>query len=169
MSSPLQCKRVVVGSDHAGYQLKSKIAEYLRKIDGLEIVDPGCHSTDRCDYPDNAKACCEEVLQQHASLGILVCGTGLGVSIAANKVAGIRCALCHDYFTAESCRKINDANVMAVGEKTTGEEVAKQMVDIFIRTAFMGSHQQARVEKISAMEAEMHAAKKSRVEHTAKM
>ena len=110
----------------------------------------GTHTADRVDYPDNAKALCAEVLAGRAELGIIVCGTGIGVSIACNKIEGIRCAQCHDHYTARMARKHNDANVMSLGGRTTGPEVAFDMVDVFLSQEFGQAQHTARVQKLTA-------------------
>ena len=109
----------------------------------------------RCDYPDISADVCQTLLsapEDANALGILVCGTGIGISIAANKVRGIRCALCHDHYSALMCRKHNNANVIALGGRTTGEEVAKEIVETFLQTAFEGGRHAERVGKIMTQE-----------------
>ena len=99
-------------------------------------------------YPDVAKIVCNQVLSKQADFGIVVCGTGIGISIACNKVEGIRCALCHDHYTAKMAREHNNANVLALGGRTTGEEVAKDITDTFLKTEFAGAHHIKRIEKL---------------------
>lgn len=142
---------VHIGSDHAGFDLKEKIKAHLTEK-GIEITDVGCFKPERCDYPDIAQALCKNL---KGGRGILVCGSGIGISMAANKIAGIRCALCHDHYTAKMCRQHNDANVLAVGSRTTGDEVAKDIVDTFLQTEFEGGRHADRVKKITALEANL--------------
>ena len=155
-TNTLRFARLIVGCDHGGYELKKVLLDYVAaKYSGLEVLDVGCKgSDDRVDYPDIAGAVCSEVLSPSpgGSAGILVCGSGIGISIAANKVNGIRCALCHDYWTAKMCREHNDANIMALGGRCTGPEPAKQMVDAFFETPFEGGRHCGRVDKIHALE-----------------
>ena len=141
---------VFIGSDHGGFELKEKIKEFLKES-GVEIEDIGCFSTESIDYPDIAHAVALKVASSN-SKGILICGTGIGMSIVANKVKGVRCALCHDAYTAEFARRHNDANVIAFGGRTTGLEIAKQMVDIFLKTPFDGGRHERRVKKIMELE-----------------
>eukprot|EP01126_Amoeba_proteus_P040751 TRINITY_DN4364_c0_g1_i11.p1 TRINITY_DN4364_c0_g1~~TRINITY_DN4364_c0_g1_i11.p1 ORF type:complete len:110 (-),score=17.60 TRINITY_DN4364_c0_g1_i11:313-642(-) len=106
----------------------------------------------KCDYPDVAKTLCSRIANGEFERGILLCGTGIGISISANKIPGIRCALCHDHYTAMMSRQHNDANVLALGGRTTGEEVAKEIVDTFLGTEFLGMRHATRVHKISQLE-----------------
>ncbi len=142
---------VILGSDHGGFALKGIIREFLSKK-GFELEDVGVFSEESCDYPDIAVEVSKRVAQKEGSVGILICGTGIGMSIAANKIKGIRCALCHDAYTAEFARRHNNANVLAFGGRTTGVEIAKQMVDIFLSTPFDGGRHERRVKKIEALE-----------------
>ncbi|KAI8051301.1 sugar-phosphate isomerase, RpiB/LacA/LacB family [Syncephalis plumigaleata] len=145
---------VYIGSDHAGYDLKVELIEYLRS-QGKAVVDVGCFSKERVDYPEYAPPVAEKVLDTSASpknAGILVCGSGIGISIAANKINGIRCALCHDHYDASMARKHNDANIVALGGRTTGAEVAKEIVDTFLTTGFDGNQHAIRVAKIHKLE-----------------
>ena len=146
--------KITIGADHGGFSLKEEIVEYLKKKEEIEIEDVGTHEgpTKRVDYPDIAMAVCARVAKGEAERGILICGTGIGISIAANKVEGIRCALCHDHFTAMLSRQHNDANVVAFGGRNTGPEVAKEIVDTFLVTCFQGQHHIPRLEKISSIE-----------------
>ncbi|RKP22221.1 Ribose/Galactose isomerase-domain-containing protein, partial [Syncephalis pseudoplumigaleata] len=130
----------------AGYDLKQELIAYLRS-QNKTVVDVGCHTKERVDYPDYAPLVAEQVLDTSASpknAGVLVCGSGIGISIAANKINGIRCGLCHDHYDARMTRKHNDANVLALGGRTTGVEVAKEIVDTFLATGFDGNQHAAR-------------------------
>eukprot|EP00727_Mastigamoeba_balamuthi_P001141 m51a1_g11023 putative ribose 5-phosphate isomerase (150) ;mRNA; r:409351-410070 len=143
--------KIALGTDHGGFTLKPTVVDVLKKA-GHEIIDVGTYDGSRCDYPDIAQAACSQVLSGNADRAILMCGTGIGISIAANKINGIRCALVHDHYTALMCRQHNDANVLAIGGRTMGPEVAKEVVEVFLSTAFLGEHHTARVGKISALE-----------------
>ena len=142
---------IAVASDHGGFKLKNKIKEYLQ-ANGYEILDFGTNSTESCDYPDFALPAAEAVSSGTCERGIIVCTTGIGVSIVANKVPGVRCALCQDNYCAEFTRRHNDANVLAMGEKVVKEGNALEMVDIFLKTQFDGGKHLRRVEKITAIE-----------------
>ncbi|RKP07564.1 hypothetical protein THASP1DRAFT_30615 [Thamnocephalis sphaerospora] len=145
---------VYMSSDHAGFDLKVEIAEYLRS-QGKQVVDLGCHNKERVDYPDFVQPVADKVLEETVgpkNVGIVVCGSGIGISIAANKIKGIRCALCHDHYTSVMTRKHNDANVLALGGRTTGIEIAKDIVDVFLTTAFEGNQHAVRVAKIHQLE-----------------
>ncbi len=142
---------ISIASDHGGYALKEQIKEHLASR-GLEVLDVGCHSTDSCDYPDFAEAAARAVADGRCQKGIVVCTTGIGVSIAANKVKGIRCALCADPFSAEMTRRHNDANMLALGAGVVGKNLALRMVDTFLDTGFEGGRHQRRVDKITAIE-----------------
>ena len=142
-------KSIVVGSDHGGYDLKIQIVEHL-KTKGYQVHDVGCHQPERCDYPDIAELAGQatiDALNTHQR-GIVVCGSGIGISIAANKVPGVRCALLHDHYGAVMCRKHNNANMIALGGRTTGIEIAKEIVDAFLSTEFEGGRHAERVDKI---------------------
>ena len=141
---------VFIGSDHGGYELKEQIKSFLEEI-GVDVEDLGTYSPESCDYPDIAQKVALNVAKSKEK-GILICGSGIGMSIAANKVKGIRCALCHDAYTAEYSRRHNDANIIAFGGRTTGVEIAKQMVKIFLFTEFDGGRHERRVEKIGKLE-----------------
>ena len=143
--------KIAVASDHGGLNLKNKIKKYLQS-NGYEITDFGTDSTENCDYPDFALPAAEAVAFGKCDRGIIVCTTGIGVSMVANKVPGVRCALCHDTFGTELTRKHNDANVLALGEKAVEESDALKIVDIFLNTEFEGGRHQRRVDKISAIE-----------------
>lgn len=144
-------RRVVVGSDHGGFDLKVQLVEHLQ-TKGFIVHDVGCHDTTSVDYPDIAALAGKATLDESNALqrGIVVCGSGVGISIAANKVPGVRCALLHDHYGAVMCRKHNNANMIALGGRTTGIEIAKEIVDTFLTTEFDGGRHAARVEKIES-------------------
>jgi len=141
---------IIIGSDHGGYQMKEAVKLFLKE-EGIEFDDVGTYSDESCDYPDIAKNVALKVAKS-GQKGILICGSGIGMSISANKVNGVRCALCHDAYTAEYARRHNDANIIAFGGRTTGLEIAKQMVKIFLSTDFDGGRHKRRIDKIASME-----------------
>lgn len=143
--------KIALGSDHAGFQLKNEIINHL-KNKGVETFDFGTHSKDSVDYPDYAEIVAKEVSNKNYDFGILICGTGIGISIAANKVNGIRAALCGDTFSAHSCREHNDANILALGERVVGAGLALDIVDTFLKAEFLGGRHLNRVNKISNLE-----------------
>jgi ribose 5-phosphate isomerase B len=138
---------IVIASDHAGVDLKTRIVELVGEA-GHEIRDLGPADTTSVDYPDFAHAVAGAVAAGEAERGILICGTGIGMSLAANRHHQVRAALCHDAFTAEMARRHNDANVLCIGARSTGPGVAEQMVRIFLETAFEGGRHQQRVDLI---------------------
>lgn len=144
--------KVFIASDHAGFALKRVLLEQLR-AKGLEVEDLGTYSEDSVDYPDFAHALASRVATHPEARGILICATGIGMSMAANRHHGVRAALCHDAYTAEMARRHNNANVLCLGGKVTGEAVAKQMVDIFLATPFEGGRHHRRVTKLEAQDA----------------
>jgi ribose 5-phosphate isomerase B len=145
--------RIAVGSDHAGYDLKARLAKHLAG-EGHEVVDLGTNSPDvSVDYPEFGQAVGEAVAGGRVDLGLCVCGTGIGISIAANKVHGVRAALVHDVTTAGLAREHNDANVICFGGRTTGTLVATGALDTFLGTAYAGGRHQRRIDEISAYEA----------------
>ena len=135
--------RVSIGSDHGGYDLKEKIKEWLM-ANAYEVDDKGTYSKDSCDYPVFAKAVAKDVAEGKSERGIVVCTTGIGVSITANKVKGIRCALCHNEHTATMTRLHNDSNVLAIGAMEVDEAMALKMTEIFLTTEFSGEERHAR-------------------------
>ena len=144
--------KIAIGGDHASPALKAKVVAHL-KASGHDVCDYGTYTPDAVDYPDFALKVAEAVAGKNADLGILICGTGIGISIAANKVKGIRCALCSDTFSAHATREHNDANVLAFGERVVGEGLALDIVDTFISTEFSGAQRHAdRIAKITAIE-----------------
>ena len=136
-----------IATDHAGIDLKDYTVELL-KAKGHEVIDLGPDSDDRVDYPDFAKKCANLVVSDKGSFGILICGTGIGISIAANKIEGIRAGLCHDAFTASATRAHNDANILCFGQRVVGRGVIESMIDAFCETEFEGGRHIGRVEKI---------------------
>ena len=147
--------RIAIGCDHHGLQLKGMLNVRL-KDQGYEVEDMGTNSTDPVDYPDIASQVAEAVSQNHCQRGILICGTGIGMSITANKVPGIRAALCHDPFTARRSREHNDANILCFGGQTTEPSMARDIVETFLETDFEGGRHLGRVEKISSLESSLH-------------
>ena len=144
--------KIAVACDHGGLNLKKAVIAYVEKL-GHEVVDFGTHTTDSCEYPDYAGPAAEAVASGEGERGILVCSAGIGVSIVANKVRGIRCAHCHDTYCAKYTRLHNDANMIAFGEKVVGEGLMQELVYTFLTTEFEGGERhERRVAKISALE-----------------
>ena len=143
--------KVAIASDHGGFELKQKIVKLLADAQ-VEHTDFGPMSADAVDYPDYAFLVGEKVAKKEFDRGILICGTGVGISIAANKVKGVRCALVHDVFTAKATRQHNDSNVLAMGGRVIGDEHAFMIVRMWLEEAFMGAHHTARLEKLDAYE-----------------
>ncbi|MBC8543914.1 ribose 5-phosphate isomerase B [Bianquea renquensis] len=142
---------IAIGCDHGGYGLKQEILRYLQE-QKIPYKDFGCYGEAACDYPLYAKAVAKEVAEGKAEKGILICGTGIGISMAANKVKGVRCALCHDCFSAEATRLHNDANILAMGGRVVGPGLAVKIADIFLHTPFSGEERHQR--RINLMEGE---------------
>ncbi len=142
---------IALGSDHGGYALKEEIKKYLTEK-GVPFTDLGTHSEESCDYPEFAEKVCRSALSGESEKGILCCGTGIGMSMAANKIRGIRCALCSDGYSAEMTRRHNDANVLALGGRVIGPGLALEIVEIFLRTPFEGGRHARRVGKVMALE-----------------
>lgn len=144
--------KIVMANDHGAYTYKLEIKKMLEQ-EGYTVIDCGTNSEESVDYPDYAKACAEKVLSKEADLGIVLCGTGIGISIAANKIKGIRCGLCTNTTMARLTREHNDANILALGQRTTGIETCKDIVHTFIKTPFSnGERHKQRIEKISELE-----------------
>ena len=141
---------IAIGCDHAGYDLKKEVAEYLKK-NNIEIIDCGCDGQS-CDYPDIAEAVCEKITSGQADKGILICGTGIGMSIAANKIDGIRSAVCSEHFSVKYTRLHNDANVLCMGARVIGPGIAVELADLFIGTEFEGGRHQRRLDLIIKLE-----------------
>jgi len=142
---------IAIGSDHGGYELRQEIMKHLSEL-GLEYKDFGTYTTDSCDYPTYGEAVARAVASGECDKGILVCGTGIGISIAANKVKGVRAALCGDCYSAEYTRLHNDANIVALGARTPGAGLALKIVDTFLSTEFEGGRHARRVAMIADIE-----------------
>ena len=140
--------KIALACDHGGLNLKNAVIEYLKE-NGYDFVDYGTNSTDSCDYPDFALPAAEAVAEKKCDRGIIICSTGIGVSIVANKVPGVRCAHCHDSYCAEFTRRHNDANVLAMGEKVVGTGYALKIVETFLNTQFEGGRHQRLFDKIT--------------------
>lgn len=145
--------KVAIAADHGGYELKDSMVEYIKSL-GNEVVDLGTNSADSVDYPDYAKKVCEEIQQGNSDLGILICGTGIGMSLAANKFEGIRAACVSDVYSAKMSRNHNNANVLCIGARVIGDEVAKLIIKTFLENEFEAGRHQRRVDKIMAFEKE---------------
>ena len=143
--------KIAIGNDHAAPELKLAVKAHLEEK-GIEVVDMGCAPGEKCDYPDAAAAVCRKVTGGECTLGILICGTGLGMSYAANKIKGMRAALCGDCYSAKYTRLHNDANALCMGGRVTGAGLALEIVDTFLSTGFEGGRHQRRIDKISALE-----------------
>lgn len=144
--------RIVIGADHAGYELKQIIAAYLRHL-GHEVIDKGTHSDDPVDYPDYAEAVALAIVHGEAERGVLICGSGVGASVAANKIPGIRAGLCHNTYAARQGVEHDDMNVLVLGARVIGVEMARELVDTFLRAKFNGEERhRRRVAKIKALE-----------------
>lgn len=139
--------KIVLGSDHGGFSLKEVLKEYLTKK-GIEVVDKGCFSTDSVDYPIYAKYVAETILNKEADFGVIICGTGLGISIAANRFKGIRAALCYNTTMAKLSREHNNANILAMGARMTGDVLAIEILEEFLSTKFEGGRHQRRIDMI---------------------
>ncbi|MCR4437107.1 MAG: ribose 5-phosphate isomerase B [Clostridiales bacterium] len=142
---------IAIGSDHGGFELKAAVVEHLKKK-GYRVKDFGTCDCSSVDYPDFGLAVAEAVKSGECEKGIVICGTGLGISIAANKVPGIRAALCTDSYMARMSREHNDANILALGGRVIGVGLALDIVDAWLKTEFLGGRHKARVDKITAIE-----------------
>ena len=143
--------KIALGCDHGGYALKEQIKTWIAQM-GHETEDFGCYNLDSCDYPDFGAAAARAVSEGKCEMGIVVCTTGIGISIAANKIKGIRCAHCADCLQAQLTRQHNNANMMAIGAGFTGKNMAERMAEVFLTTEFEGGRHQRRVDKMMALE-----------------
>ena len=144
-------KKLVIGCDHAAPELKAIVRDHLIER-GFDVVDVGTYTTDSCNYPDYAHALCEKIQSGECELGILICGTGIGMSMAANKHKGIRAACCSDTFSARLTRLHNDANVLCFGARVVGQGLALDLADIFVDTEFEGGKHKTRIDMFAAFE-----------------
>ncbi len=142
---------LALGSDHAGFPLKEEIKKYLDSI-GMKYKDFGCFSPERFDYAIAAQKACDAVVSGECEKALLFCGTGIGISMAANKVKGIRAAACSDYFSAKYTRAHNDANCLCLGARVVGAGLAEELVDVFLHTDFEGGRHQTRIDQIADIE-----------------
>lgn len=147
--------KIALGNDHTALELKAIVKQHLLDR-GCEVLDLGTNSPERCDYPVYGEKVALAVKNKQADLGVLICGTGVGISLAANKVEGIRAAVCSDAYTAKMCRAHNDANILAFGARVIGSDTAKMLVDEFLNTEFEGGRHAGRVEMISEIEKRNH-------------
>ena len=145
--------KIAIAADHGGFELKDSMVEYIKSL-GNEVVDLGTNSADSVDYPDYAKKVCEEIQKGNSDLGILICGTGIGMSLAANKFEGIRAACVSDVYSAKMSRNHNNANVLCIGARVIGDEVAKLIIKTFLENEFEAGRHQRIVDKIMAFEQE---------------
>lgn len=143
--------RIAIGSDHGGYELKENLKQWLAEK-GFSVEDMGCHSLAAVDYPDYGLKVAEAVSRGEYDRGILLCGTGIGISIAANKVPGIRAALCHETFSAVASREHNDANILVMGGRVIGSGLARQITEFWLKTEFAGGRHARRVAKLTQIE-----------------
>jgi ribose 5-phosphate isomerase B len=141
--------KLAIGSDHGGFELKQEIVRFLQSLGTVEVVDHGTSSKDSVDYPDYGRKVSEAVANGSVDRGILICGTGIGMSIVANRYPQVRAALCHDHFTAQMSREHNDANILVMGERVIGKGVALEIVKTWIETPFAGGRHQLRLNKIA--------------------
>jgi ribose 5-phosphate isomerase B len=143
--------KIAIGSDHAGFKLKEEIKKFLEEK-GIEVVDFGTNSEERVDYPDYAIPLAESVAKGEETFGILICGTGIGMSIAANKVKGIRASLVSDVYSAHSAREHNNANILCMGGRVLGTELAKEITNVWLNAEFLGGRHERRINKIAEYE-----------------
>ena len=154
-------KEILIAADHGGYSLKEEVKNYLQD-NGYTVIDLGTHSKESVDYPDFAAAVAQKISNNEYSLGILMCGTGIGISIAANKFPNVRAALVHDEFSAKMAKVHNNANILVLGGRTTTPERAKKLVTIWLNENFEGGRHTRRLEKINSIEAKNNESSKKR-------
>ena len=147
----MSVNKIVIGCDHAALDMKTKVISHLEER-GISVLDMGTYTKDSCNYPDYASAVCEKIQAGEFELGILICGTGIGMSMAANKHNGIRAACCSDTFSAKATRQHNNANVLCFGERVVGLGLALEIVDAFVNEEYLGGRHEARVQMLSDIE-----------------
>ena len=147
----MSINKIVIGCDHAALNMKTKVISHLEER-GISVLDMGTYTKDSCNYPDYASAVCEKIQAGEFELGILICGTGIGMSMAANKHNGIRAACCSDTFSAKATRQHNNANVLCFGERVVGLGLALEIVDAFVNEEYLGGRHEARVQMLSDIE-----------------
>ena len=147
----MKIDKIVIGCDHAALDLKEHVISHLKDL-GIDVTDVGTYTKDSCNYPDYAKALCKRIQNGEFELGILICGTGIGMSMAANKHRGIRAACCSETFSARATREHNNANVLCFGERVVSYERAIELVDTFISTDYLGGRHEARVQMLTDIE-----------------
>lgn len=150
MKKESEC-RIALGSDHGGYELKEHVYEYLNEK-AYSVYNYGCYDTSRVDYPDYALKVGESLMKGEIDYGIIICGTGIGISIAANKIPGVRAALCNDIYSAEMAREHNNANILAMGGRIIGKNLSLRIVETFIATEFSYGRHERRIDKIMEIE-----------------
>ncbi|HOK63260.1 MAG TPA: ribose 5-phosphate isomerase B [Soehngenia sp.] len=146
--------KIGIGSDHGGYELKEELKKYMLEK-GIEVVDYGTYDLSKVDYPDYGKIVAEAVVKKEVERGVVICGTGIGISIAANKVKGIRCALCSDTYSARMSMEHNNANMIALGGRVLGVDLAKEILNAYLNSTFQDGRHLRRIEKISEIEQSM--------------
>ncbi len=147
----MNAQKLVIGSDHGGFELKCRLKNHLENK-GYDLTDIGCYSAESVDYPEYARLCCARVISNPGSLGILICGSGIGMSISANKFLGIRAALCTSEYHAEMSKRHNDANVLCLGARVTAFEYAAEIARVFLNTGFDGGRHEKRLKAIEDIE-----------------
>lgn len=146
--------RVAIGTDHGGFPLKKTVADFVKEL-GFDVLDLGTNSEEACDYPDFAEAVGKAIIKGDAELGIVLCGSGVGASVAANKIVGIRAGVCHDTFSAHQCREDDDVNVLCMGARVIGPSLAKEVTKTFLEAKFSGAERhRRRLQKVLKIEQE---------------
>lgn len=145
--------KIAVACDHGGYRLKNVLINEMKE-QGYEVVDYGCYNEESCDYPDYASQAAKAVASGECDKGVVVCGTGIGVSITCNKIDGIRCALVHDVFSAKATRAHNDSNILAMGQRVIGEGLALEILNTWLHTEYEGGRHDVRIKKLMDLENE---------------
>lgn len=144
--------KLAIGCDHGGFELKEEVLKFIRTVANIEVSDLGCSGRDSVDYPDFGAKVAEAVSNGSVDRGVLICGTGIGMSMVANRYPKVRAALCHDHFTAQMSREHNDANILVMGERVLGKGVALEIVKTWLDTPFAGGRHQNRLDKIQTIE-----------------